>query len=101
MAMLLSLLAANGRADPCRVTFQQVFSGHNDLEIRVHAMARSGHHAVMNWMLKHFDGAVYFLINCSFIGCSSYYAGAARGGHGALTEHSPERVFTGTASEFH
>lgn len=33
----------------------------NDYEIRVFAMQRSGHHAVMEWILGHFDGPVCFI----------------------------------------
>lgn len=35
-------------------------------EFRVYAMKRSGHHAVMSWLMAHFPGPVYFLNNCSF-----------------------------------
>jgi len=38
----------------------------NEHEFRVFAMKRSGHHAVMNWLIGHFDGPIYFLNNCSF-----------------------------------
>jgi len=33
----------------------------NDYEIRVFAMQRSGHHAVMEWVLGHFEGPVCFI----------------------------------------
>lgn len=35
-------------------------------EFRVYAMKRSGHHAVMSWLMAHYSGPVYFLNNCSF-----------------------------------
>jgi hypothetical protein len=35
-------------------------------EFRVFAMKRSGHHAVMSWLMAHYAGPVYFLNNCSF-----------------------------------
>lgn len=33
----------------------------NDYEIRVFAMQRSGHHAIIEWILGHFDGATCFI----------------------------------------
>jgi hypothetical protein len=39
---------------------------HNDFEFRVFAMKRSGHHAVMDWLRRHFSGPVYLLNNCSY-----------------------------------
>jgi hypothetical protein len=39
----------------------------NKREFRVFAMKRSGHHAVINWLLLHFTGPVYFLNNCGFL----------------------------------
>lgn len=39
----------------------------NEHEIRVFAMKRSGHHAVVTWLIGHFPGPVYFLNNCSFL----------------------------------
>ncbi|QGJ70787.1 Hypothetical protein PBC10988_24850 [Planctomycetales bacterium 10988] len=38
----------------------------NEREYRVFAMKRSGHHAVMNWLIGHFSGPIYFLNNGSF-----------------------------------
>jgi len=38
----------------------------NQHEFRVFAMKRSGHHAVIAWLMRHFKGPVYFLNNCSF-----------------------------------
>lgn len=45
------------------MNFDSVTIGH---EFRVYAMKRSGHHAVMSWLMAHFSGPVYFLNNCSF-----------------------------------
>src|ERR1700730_9867565 len=39
----------------------------NKREFRVFAMKRSGHHAVINWLLLHFTGPAYFLNNCGFL----------------------------------
>jgi hypothetical protein len=38
----------------------------NQHEFRVFAMKRSGHHAVIAWLMRHFEGPVYFLNNCSY-----------------------------------
>ncbi|HSG71665.1 MAG TPA: hypothetical protein VLA12_14685 [Planctomycetaceae bacterium] len=38
----------------------------NQYEFRVFAMKRSGHHAVMDWIRRHFAGPVYLLNNCSY-----------------------------------
>lgn len=38
----------------------------NRHEFRVFAMKRSGHHAIMAWLMRHFHGPIYFLNNCSF-----------------------------------
>lgn len=38
----------------------------NQHEFRVFAMKRSGHHAVMAWLMRHFSGPIYFLNNCSY-----------------------------------
>ena len=38
----------------------------NQYEFRVFAMKRSGHHAVMDWIRRHFSGPVYLLNNCSY-----------------------------------
>jgi hypothetical protein len=45
----------------------------NKREFRVFAMKRSGHHAVINWLLLHFTGPVYFLNNCGFLVSKEFF----------------------------
>jgi hypothetical protein len=45
----------------------------NKREFRVFAMKRSGHHAVINWLLLHFTGPVYFLNNCGFVASTEFF----------------------------
>ncbi len=71
----------------------------NERELRVFAMKRSGHHAVVHWLLLHFEGPVYFLNNCGFVVEAELFNFSP--GCDAADRSSPfvtQAVFAGTSS---
>ncbi len=79
------------------MTYPKLNDAVNGRELGVVAMKRSGHHAVTNWLLCHFEGECFHLNNCEHWSERAFHTARGRT-HGHKVETD---LFAGFSSSYH